>query len=71
MAYVQCSLLHIPALIVHGDTLRAETYSVWRTFAHVMVSGMPSSTGILGDFPRHHPNPHRNAPYNRSNPCHQ
>jgi len=29
----------IPALIVHGDTLRAETYSVWRTFAHVMDSG--------------------------------
>lgn len=36
MAYVHCTLLHIPALIVHGDTLRAETYSVWRTFAHVM-----------------------------------
>jgi type I restriction-modification system DNA methylase subunit len=36
MAYVQCTLLHIPALIVHGDTLRAEVYSVWRTFAHVM-----------------------------------
>jgi type I restriction-modification system DNA methylase subunit len=36
MAYVQCTLLHIPAIIVHGDTLRAKTYSVWRTFAHVM-----------------------------------
>jgi type I restriction-modification system DNA methylase subunit len=36
MAYVQCTLLHIPALILHGDTLRGETYSVWRTFAHVM-----------------------------------
>src|SRR5437879_1785036 len=36
MAYVQCTFLHIPALIVHGDTLRGETYSVWRTFAHVM-----------------------------------
>jgi hypothetical protein len=36
MAYVHCTLLHIPALIVHGDTLRAEGYSVWRTFAHVM-----------------------------------
>src|SRR2546430_9188920 len=36
MAYVQCTLLHIPAIIVHGDTLRAQTYSVWRTFAHVM-----------------------------------
>ena len=36
MAYVQCTLLHIPALIMHGDALRGETYSVWRTFAHVM-----------------------------------
>jgi len=36
MAYVQCTLLHIPAMIRHGDTLRGETYSVWRTFAHVM-----------------------------------
>ena len=36
MAYVHLTLLHIPAIIVHGDTLRAQTYSVWRTFAHVM-----------------------------------
>jgi type I restriction-modification system DNA methylase subunit len=36
MAYVHCTLLHIPAIIVHGDTLRAKTYSVWRTLAHVM-----------------------------------
>jgi type I restriction-modification system DNA methylase subunit len=36
MAYVHCTLLHIPAIIVHGDTLRMQTYSVWRTFAHVM-----------------------------------
>jgi type I restriction-modification system DNA methylase subunit len=36
MAYVHCTLLHIPAIIVHGDTLRAQTYSVWRTCAHVM-----------------------------------
>jgi hypothetical protein len=36
MAYAQCTLLHIPAIILHGDTLRSETYSVWRTFAHVM-----------------------------------
>jgi len=36
MAYVHLTLLHIPAIIVHGDTLRAKTYSVWRTFAHVM-----------------------------------
>jgi len=36
MAYVHCTLLHIPAIIVHGDTLRLKTYSVWRTFANVM-----------------------------------
>ncbi len=36
MAYVQCTLLHIPAVILHGDTLRVETYSVWLTLAHVM-----------------------------------
>ena len=36
MAYIHFSLLHIPAIIVHGDTLRLKTYSVWRTFAHVM-----------------------------------
>ena len=27
MAYVHCTLLHIPAIIVHGDTLRVKTYS--------------------------------------------
>src|SRR5262245_13325218 len=36
MAYVQLTLLHTPAVILHGDTLRLKTYSVWRTFAHVM-----------------------------------
>ena len=36
MAYVQCTFLHIPALILHGDTLRGEVYGQWRTFAHVM-----------------------------------
>jgi len=36
MAYVQCTLLHIPAIMLHSDTLRGETYSQWRTLAHVM-----------------------------------
>jgi len=36
MAYMQCTLLHIPALICHGDTLRDEVSSVWRTFAHTL-----------------------------------
>lgn len=36
MAYVQLTLLHIPAIILHGDTLRGEVYSQWRTFAHTL-----------------------------------
>jgi len=36
MSYVQCTLLHIPALICHGDTLRGTISSQWRTFAHTM-----------------------------------
>jgi type I restriction-modification system DNA methylase subunit len=36
MAYVQLSLLHIPAVVVHGDTLRMEEFSHWYTPAHVM-----------------------------------
>jgi type I restriction-modification system DNA methylase subunit len=36
MAYVQLSLLHIPAVVVHGDTLRMEEFSHWYTPAHIM-----------------------------------
>ena len=36
MAYVQLSLLHIPAVVVHGDTLRMEEFSHWYTPVHVM-----------------------------------
>lgn len=36
MAYLQCSLLHIPAIIVHGDTLRLKEFDHWRTPAHFM-----------------------------------
>jgi type I restriction-modification system DNA methylase subunit len=36
MAYVQLSLLHIPAVVVHGDTLRMQEFSHWYTPAHVM-----------------------------------
>lgn len=34
MAYLQLSLLHIPAIVIHGDTIRMETYSNWYTPAH-------------------------------------
>lgn len=36
MAYLQFTLLHIPAVIVHGNTLAVEEYSRWYTPAHIM-----------------------------------
>lgn len=36
MAYVQLSLMHVPAVIVHGNTLSLEEYSHWYTPAHIM-----------------------------------
>lgn len=36
MAYVQFSLLHIPAIVIHGDSLAVKEYDHWYTPAHVM-----------------------------------
>ena len=36
MAYVQFALFHIPAVIVHGNTLSLEEYGHWYTPAHIM-----------------------------------
>jgi len=36
MAYVQFSLLHIPAVIIHGDTLALKEYHHWFTPAHIL-----------------------------------
>lgn len=36
MAYVQLSLMHVPATIVHGNTLTLEKYSQWYTPAHIL-----------------------------------
>jgi hypothetical protein len=36
MAYLQLSLLHIPAAIIHGNTLSAEQRSFWFTPAHIL-----------------------------------
>jgi len=36
MAYVQFSLLHIPAVIIHGNTLSREKFGRWYTPAHIM-----------------------------------
>jgi hypothetical protein len=36
MAYLQFSLLHIPAIVIHGNTLALEERSHWNTPAHIM-----------------------------------
>lgn len=36
MAYIQLSLLHIPAVVIHGNSLSLETWSRWHTPAHVL-----------------------------------
>jgi hypothetical protein len=36
MAYVQLSLLHVPAVIVHGNTLTLEEHSHWYTPGHIL-----------------------------------
>lgn len=36
MAYVQLSLLHIPAMVVHGNTLSTQIWGHWYTPAHVL-----------------------------------
>ncbi len=35
MAFIQASLLHIPAIIVHGNSLSLEQFGYWLTPAHV------------------------------------
>lgn len=36
MAYVQLSLLHIPAIVMHGNALSMEQWGYWLTPAHVL-----------------------------------
>jgi hypothetical protein len=36
MAYIQFSLLHIPAIVIHGDSLSLEEWSRWATPVHFM-----------------------------------
>jgi hypothetical protein len=34
MCYIQLTLLHVPAVVIHGNTLSLEEWSRWHTFAH-------------------------------------
>lgn len=36
MAYVQLSLLNIPAIVIHGNALSVETWATWFTPAHIL-----------------------------------
>lgn len=36
MAYTQLALLHVPAVVIHGDTLSLEEYAHWHTPAHIL-----------------------------------
>jgi len=36
MTYLQLSLLHIPAVVVHGNSLSLEEFGRWYTPAHIM-----------------------------------
>ena len=36
MAYVQLTLLHIPAIVIHGNALSLEQWGYWLTPAHVL-----------------------------------
>lgn len=36
MSYLQLSILHIPALVTHGNTLTMEQWSHWYTPAHIL-----------------------------------
>jgi hypothetical protein len=36
MAYLQLSLFGIPAVIIHGNSLTCEEWSVWRTPAYIL-----------------------------------
>ena len=36
MTYLQLSLLHVPAIVVHGNSLSLEEFGHWYTPAHIM-----------------------------------
>lgn len=36
MAYIQLSLLHVPAAVIHGNTLTLEQRDIWHTPAHIL-----------------------------------
>lgn len=61
MAYVQLSLLHVPAVVIHGDSIAGEVRSVWRTPAHVW-GGWEARTLPALDAPQEPPGVPQPAP---------
>jgi hypothetical protein len=60
MAYIQFSLLHIPAIVIHGDSLSGEEWSRWGTPAHFLGSWslhlqhLDDNTRLLAQEPESH-----------------
>lgn len=68
MAYVQFSLLHIPAVVIHGNSLAKETRSTWRTLAHTMggwdekLHRLARAEAAAGEAPEEEAQPEECAP---------
>lgn len=62
MAYIQLSLLHIPAIVVHGNTLTLETWSNWYTPAHIL-NGWDWKLRRTATQPVAEPEPIQEIPY--------
>ena len=57
MTYIQLSLLHIPAVVIHGNTLSLEEWSVWRTPAHMFGMWPARVPATLKGIPIPQPTP--------------
>ena len=51
MTYIQLALLHVPAIVIHGNTLSLETWSQWHTPAHIMGGWNRKLTQQPGEQP--------------------
>lgn len=59
MAYLQFSLLHIPAVVVHGDSLRVEERARWFTPAHILGGWTTKLRHVKTAAPENRPEPKR------------
>lgn len=67
MCYVQLTLLHIPALVYHGNSLSNEIFAAWPTLAHVMGGWDYRLKQHVPETPE--PNPAQSSPPPQSPPA--